>query len=176
MTSSTHTTRATHTTASDDGVRSRLPDPRDLVPDLAKLSGALRGALRDGPVPETTLTLMQLRAAQIVGSTYHAVPLTEALRRSGESEPRITAVATWRDAPCFSEGERLALELVEAVLTPNPAGERVTDALFARVSALYGDEEIWTLTLAIGHFCLFVPVALIGKPIPGRPLGKNYSR
>jgi alkylhydroperoxidase family enzyme len=65
---------------------------------------------------------------------------------------------------------------VEAVLTPNPFGERVSDALFAKASALYDDKALWTLTMAIGHFGLFVPVALIGKPIPGRPPGKNYSR
>ncbi|MEU3463953.1 hypothetical protein ABZ721_28880 [Streptomyces sp. NPDC006733] len=48
--------------------------------------------------------------------------------------------------------------------------------MFAAASAHYSEEELWTLTMAIGHFCLFVPVALIGKPIPGRPIGKNYSR
>ncbi|MEU1472522.1 carboxymuconolactone decarboxylase family protein [Streptomyces sp. NPDC005761] len=172
----TTTTSTTGTTEQDAGVRSRLPDPTRLFPDLAKLSGALRNALRSGPVPQTTLGVMQLRAAQIVGSTYHALPLTEHLRKAGETEYRITAVATWQDAPCFTDAERVALELVEAVLTPNPFGERVCDELFARASALYDDEALWTLTMAIGHFCLFVPVALIGKPIPGRPIGKNYSR
>lgn len=48
--------------------------------------------------------------------------------------------------------------------------------LFAKAAALYDDEEIWTLTTAIGQFCLFVPIALIGKPIPGRPIGKNYNK
>jgi hypothetical protein len=35
---------------------------------------------------------------------------------------------------------------------------------------------MWTLTLAISQFCYFVPVALVGKPIPGMPPGQNYSR
>lgn len=162
-------------TTEQDGIRSRLPDPAHLFPELAKLSASLRNAVRNGPVPQTTLGLALLRAAQIVGSTYHALPLTESLRRSGESERRIAAVATWQDAPWFSDAERVALELVEAVLTPNPFGERVGDDLFARASALYDDDALWTLTVALGHFCLFVPVALVGRPIPGRPIGKNYS-
>jgi alkylhydroperoxidase family enzyme len=85
-------------------------------------------------------------------------------------------VASWRDAPCFTDAERVALELAEAVLTPNPFGERVPDELYAKASALYDDRALWTLTLAIGQICFFVPVALIAKPIPGKPPGKNYSK
>ncbi|MET9624102.1 carboxymuconolactone decarboxylase family protein [Streptomyces sp. NPDC006464] len=171
------TTDATTGTATEqDGVRSRLPDPTPLFPELAKLSGAVRNAIRNGPVSQTTISLMLLRAAQIVGSTYHAVSSTENLRKAGETEKRVTAVATWQGAPCFTDAERVALELVEAVLTPDPFGERVSDELFAKASALYDDDALWTLTMAIGHFSMFVPVALIGKPIPGRPIGKNYSR
>ncbi|MGW0871742.1 carboxymuconolactone decarboxylase family protein [Streptomyces sp. NPDC002740] len=176
------TSAATATDATTDGaageqggIRSRLPDLTHLFPELSKLSGAVRGAVWNGPVPKTTIGLMLYRAAQIVGSTYHAVALTGQLRKAGETEQRITAVATWQGAPYFTDAERVALELVEAVLTPNPYAERVTDELFAKASALYDEEELWTLTMAIGHFSLFVPVALIAKPIPGRPIGKNYS-
>ncbi|MER5192968.1 carboxymuconolactone decarboxylase family protein [Streptomyces sp. NPDC002755] len=176
------TSDATPTDATTDGaageqggIRSRLPDLTHLFPELSKLSGAVRGAVWNGPVPKTTIGLMLYRAAQIVGSTYHAVALTGQLRKAGETEQRITAVATWQGAPYFTDAERIALELVEAVLTPNPYAERVSDELFAKASALYDEEQLWTLTMAIGHFSLFVPVALIAKPIPGRPIGKNYS-
>ncbi|WP_231405360.1 carboxymuconolactone decarboxylase family protein [Actinomadura viridis] len=143
---------------------------------MAALSGAVHNAVRNGPVPQTTIGLMQLRAGQIVGSTYHTIRVTGSLRKLGETEERITAVASWQNAPYFTEAERVALELVEAVLTPNPFGERVSDELFARASAHYDDTALWTLTVAIGHFSLFIPVALIGKPIPGRPPGKNYTK
>lgn len=167
---------STPTTTKQDGLRSRLPDLTQFFPELAALSGAVHKATRNGSVPQTTISLVQLRAGQIVGSTYHTVRVTGSLRKAGETEERITAVATWQDAPYFTEAERVALELVEAVLTPNPFGERVSDELYAKASAHYDDKALWTLTMAIGHFCLFIPVALIGKPIPGRPPGKNYSK
>ncbi|MFI6540942.1 carboxymuconolactone decarboxylase family protein [Nonomuraea sp. NPDC050547] len=110
---------------------------------------------------------MTLRAAQIVGSTYHVVRMTGELRKGGETEERITAVATWQSAPYFTDAERVALEPAEAVFTPNPFEERVSDDLFARASAHYDDQALWTLTMALGHLSLFIPVALIGKPIPG---------
>jgi alkylhydroperoxidase family enzyme len=161
--------------APHDGLRSRLPDPTRFFPELGQIAGAMRTATLNGSVPPTTVHLVQLRAGQIVGSTYHTVRQTGLLRKAGEAEERITAVASWADAPCFTAAERVALELVEAVLTPSPSGERVPDDLYARAAAHYDDRALWTLTLAIGQICFFIPVALIARPVPGRPPGKNYT-
>ncbi|WP_436757835.1 carboxymuconolactone decarboxylase family protein [Streptosporangium sp. V21-05] len=167
---------STTTTTKHDGIQSRLPDPLQFFPEMAKIAGAMSKATRNGSIPQTTIGLVQLRAGQIVGSTYHAVRQTGDLRKAGETEERITAVASWRDAPYFTGAERAALELVEAVLTSNPFGERVPDELYARASTHYDDKALWTLTLAIAQICFFIPVALIARPIPGRAPGKNYSR
>ena len=165
---------STPTTAEQDSLRSRLPDPSQLFPELAGIAGAMFKVTLNGSIPQTTISLMQLRAGQIVGNTYHTVRQTGDLRKAGETAERITAVASWRDAPYFTDAERVALELVEAVLTPNPSGERVPDELYARASAHYDDKALWTLTLAIGQMCFFIPVALIAKPIPGKE--PHYSK
>ncbi|MGE5136988.1 MAG: carboxymuconolactone decarboxylase family protein [Gemmatimonadota bacterium] len=154
--------------AGHDGLRSRLPDPSQFFPELGVMAGAMFKATGNGSIPQATISLVQLRAGQIAGSTYHTVRQTGDLRKAGETEERITAVASWRDAPYFTAAERVALELVEAVLTPNPSGERVPDELYARASAHYDDKALWTLTLAIGQICFFIPVALIARPMPGR--------
>ena len=167
---------STPTTTIQNNVGSRLPDPRPLFPELGGMIATMVQATQNGSVPQATMTLMALRAGQIVGSTYHTIGQTEQLRKAGETEERITAVTTWHDAPYFTEAERIALELVEAILTPNPFGERVSDEFFARATAHYDDKALWTLTLAISQFYYFVPVALVGKPIPGMPPGENYRR
>jgi alkylhydroperoxidase family enzyme len=159
---------STPTTTEQDSLRSRLPDPAKLIPEVAEIAGAMFKATGNGSIPQTTISLAQLRAGQIVGSTYHTVRQTGDLRKAGETPQRITAVASWHDAPYFTDAERVALELVEAVLTPNPFGERVPDELYARASAHYDEKALWTLTLAIGQICFFIPVALIAKPIPGQ--------
>jgi len=41
------------------------------------------------------------------------------------------------------------------------------DRQYARASAHRG-KALWMLTLAIGQICLFIPVALIAEPIPGK--------
>jgi alkylhydroperoxidase family enzyme len=156
--------------------RSRLPDPTQLLPGVAEVAAATVKAIANGSVPQTTIGLVQLRAGQIVGSTYHTIGRTDALRQAGETEQRITAVASWRDAPYFTDAERVALELVEAVLTSNPSGQRVCDELVARAAAHYDDTALWTLILAISQICFFIPIALIAQPIPGMPPGQNYNR
>jgi alkylhydroperoxidase family enzyme len=159
---------STPTATEQDNLRSRLPDPTTLIPEVAEIAGAMFKATGNGSVPRTTISLVQLRAGQIVGSTYHTVRQTGDLRKAGVTEERITAVASWHDAPYFTDAERVALELAEAVLTPNPFGERVGDELYARASAHHDEKALWTLTLAIGQICFFIPVALIAKPIPGQ--------
>jgi alkylhydroperoxidase family enzyme len=159
---------STPATTDPANLASRLPDPNQFIPELGEIAGGMFKATSNGSIPRTTISLVQLRAGQIIGNTYHTVRQTGDLRKAGEREERITAVASWRDAPYFTGAERVALELVEAVLTPNPSGERVSDELFARASTHYDHTALWTLTMAIGQMCFFIPVALIGRPIPGQ--------
>src|SRR5579862_6410818 len=151
-----------------DETESRLPDPSGFFPELGPLAGGMFKITLNGAIPATTVSLVQLRAGQIVGNTYHTIRQTAELRKAGESEDRITAVGSWQDAPYFSDAERVALELVEATLTANPFGQRVSDDLYARASAEYDEKALWTLTLAIAQIFFFIPVALIARPTPGK--------
>jgi AhpD family alkylhydroperoxidase len=154
---------------------SRLPNPQELVPEIGAVAGALFKATGNRSVPRTTISLVQLRAGQIVGNTYLAILHATNLRKAGESEERITAVATWHDAPYFTDAERVALALVEAVLQPSMGGERVSDELFAQASEHYDAKALTTLALAIGQVNFFVPLALIGKPLPGRAPAEQWT-
>ncbi|MFE2479717.1 carboxymuconolactone decarboxylase family protein [Streptomyces sp. NPDC059389] len=166
----------TRTITADVPVGPRMAqDPMELVPELAEVSAALFKATGNRSVPRTTISLLQLRAGQVVGNTYLTVLHTGMLRKAGESEERITAVASWQDAPYFSGAERAALALVEAVLQPSPSGERVSDELYAEVSEHYDAKALATLTIAIGQVNFFVPIALIAKPVPGRSFTDPWS-
>ncbi|MFJ8546036.1 carboxymuconolactone decarboxylase family protein [Streptomyces sp. NPDC093586] len=157
-----------NTTADDfDTVTSRFSDPQRLVPELGDVSAALFKIVGNGVIPRSTVGLVHLRAGQLVGNTYLTVLHTGNLRRAEVPEEKITAVASWRDALCFTDAERVALELVEAVLTPGGHEERVPDALYARVAEHYDATALATLAMVIGQVNFFIPLALIGKPLPG---------
>lgn len=140
-------------------------EPAKLVPEIRELTGALMKATANGSVPSTTMSLIYLRAGQIVGSTYQTMRHSEDLRKAGESEERIASVATWWDAPYFTDAERAALALTEAVFQPNARGEdRVPDDLFAEVSKHYDDRALATLVTVVGSAGYWMNVALIVKP------------
>ncbi|SES33599.1 carboxymuconolactone decarboxylase family protein [Actinokineospora terrae] len=153
---------------------SRLPDPSKLIPELDQIGGALFTATANGSIPRTTISLVHLRAGQIVGNTYLTVRHTTGLRAAGEPEDRITAVASWQDSSHFTAPERAALALVEAVLAPSPHTERVTDDLYTEAATHYDDKALTTLATAIGQVCFFIPFALIGKPLPGKPAAQQW--
>ncbi|WP_439028874.1 carboxymuconolactone decarboxylase family protein [Gordonia terrae] len=164
---------ANSTTQQREG--SRMPNPQELVPELGDIGAALFRATGTGAVPHATIGLVQLRAGQIVGSTYLAILHTANLRAAGETEERIAAVATWRDAPYFTDPERVALALVEAVQQPATQGERVPDSLYDLAAKHYDDKALATLAMAIGQVNFFVPLALIGQPMPGRSPDKQWT-
>jgi alkylhydroperoxidase family enzyme len=144
----------------------RIPDFQTHVPEMPELAGAMVKAVSNGSVPTTTNSLVFLRAGQIVGSTYQVLRHTADLRRAEESEARIAAVATWWDAPCFTEPERAALALTEAVFQPSTRGQRVPDDVFAEVTKHYDGQALATLALVIASAGFWMNVALVIQPPP----------
>jgi len=148
-------------------VRLRIPDVNTFVPEIREVTSALLKATGNGSVPPTTISLIYLRAGQIVGNTYQAIRHSVDLRKAGESEERIASVATWWDAPYFTEGERAALALTEAVFQPNARGEeRVPDDLFAEASKHYDEKALSTLMVTLASAGFWMAVALVLKPPP----------
>lgn len=156
--------------------QSRLSNPVELVPELAEISTALFKAVGNGSVPRTTIGLIGLRACQITGNTYTLVRAARELRKLGESEDRIDALASWWDAPYFTDAERAALALVDAVIQPSAtATEKVPDELYAQAAEHYDAKALATLSIAIGQAMFFMPVALIGRPLPGMLPAETWS-
>jgi alkylhydroperoxidase family enzyme len=161
--------------AMEQTMRSRF-NAQDLLPELGEISAALFKVTGNGSVPPITIGLIGLRACQITGNTYALVRQARELRKLGESEDRIDALASWWDAPYFTDAERVALALTEAVLRPTTAWEeKVPDDLYARAAEHYDAKALITLTVAIGQAMFFMPVALIGRPLPGMPPAETWT-
>ena len=59
--------------------------------------------------------MVHLRASQINGCSVCVQLHSTNLKKEGMSDERLFAVAAWRDAPYFTDAERAALELTEAL-------------------------------------------------------------
>ncbi len=140
-------------------------DVNQHVPEVQQVAGALVKAATNGSVPAATVSLVYLRAGQIVGSTYQVIRHSGDLRKAGESDERIASVASWWDAPFFTEAERAALALTDAVFQPNPRGdERVSDELFAEAAKHYDDKALSTLLVVLASAGFWMNVAVVLKP------------
>jgi alkylhydroperoxidase family enzyme len=144
---------------------SRIPDANALVPEIQEVAAALVRAVGNGALPENTVTLVYLRAGQIVGNTYQTVRHSTSLRLAGESEERLASVVSWWDAPYFTDAERAALALTDAVFGPTPrGGERVPDALFAEAARHFDEKALATLLVTLASAGFWMNVALVSRP------------
>ena len=96
------------------------------------------GALARGQgVPERTIELLQMRASQINGC-HHCIGLhCGILRKGGESEERMDAVANWRESGLFNPAERAALALTEEVTRLADRPDAVPDDVWEEAARHY---------------------------------------
>src|SRR5262252_6830032 len=90
----------------------RMKNPAMIVADAMAPLVALGKVMMQSPIPATTLGLVHLRASQINGC---AVCVDMEITKTKETPQRLGAVAVWREAPFFSDAERAALALTEAI-------------------------------------------------------------
>ena len=91
--------------------------------------------------------LVKIRASQLNGCAYCLDMHTKDARLAGETEQRLYALSAWHETPFFTPRERAALEYTEAVTRIGDT--HVPDDLYARVSALFDEDEMVALTFAV---------------------------
>jgi len=102
--------------------------PVELLPEAMKALHALDRSAEG--LPYVTRKLVHLRASQINGCSVCVDMHAQELKKAGEKDQRIFAVAAWRDTPWFSEAERAALALTEAVTRLADRPDPVPDAVW----------------------------------------------
>ena len=82
-----------------------MKNPAMLVPDAMQAILALNSSTRQGSVPPETLELVHLRANQINGCSSCVDSGSRSAKKVGETDECLFAVAAWREAPYFTEGD-----------------------------------------------------------------------
>jgi AhpD family alkylhydroperoxidase len=91
--------------------------------------------------------LISLRASLMNGCTYCVDMRSVDLQNAGMPIRKIYSVTTWRESSFFSDVERMALELTEAI---TDIGGGVTDELWDKASTVFNEQELGDIILAIG--------------------------
>jgi AhpD family alkylhydroperoxidase len=109
--------------------------------------------------------LVRVRASMINGCAYCVDAHTKDARAKGETEQRLYSIATWTEAPYYTDKERAALALTDAItlLSETKAPREVWDA--AREH--FDDEELVQLLWTITAINAWNRVAVATRMMPG---------
>lgn len=133
---------------------------------LSVLAEAVRhDTVRAGLEPRL-LDLVRVRASQINGCGFCLDLHTRDALANGETQQRLHTLAAWRETGLFSDRERAALELAEAVTLVHDG--HVPDRVYFRVSEHFRDAElaalVWVVVLVNAHNR--VAIATRVTPVP----------
>lgn len=93
-------------------------------------------------------SLIETRVSQINGCTFCLAMHTDDARRAGVPQSELDVVAAWRDAASFTEEERAALGLAEA-MTRVADGGRVPDDIWSSAQKCFDDDTLAALVQVV---------------------------
>ncbi|MFE7930804.1 carboxymuconolactone decarboxylase family protein [Streptomyces sp. NPDC057456] len=140
-----------------------------ITPDVSAAMGSLHGAAvtaaQDAKVEPEILELVRIRASQLNGCAFCLDMHTKDARAQGEAEQRIYALNAWRETPFFSERERAALALTEAVTLVHDG--QVSDAVYAEAAEVFDEAQVAALIWAATVINAYNRIAIATRMVPG---------
>lgn len=130
-------------------MQARMKPPVMILPAAMQGMQTLSKAVKQSGVSERTVGLIELRVSQINGCALCTDMHWRLMKDAGESDERLFAVAAWRDTPYFTDAERAALALAEAVTRLSDRPDPVPEAIWAEAARYYDERELAGLVLGI---------------------------
>ena len=137
-----------------------------IIPGAMEALQNLAQASEQGGVPKKTLDLVHLRASQINGCSV-CVDMGLCFKKADESIERLFAVAAWKDAPYFTDAERAALALTEAVTRLSDRFDPVPDEIWEEAARHYDEAALASLVLSIAMTNVWNRLNVATKQVAG---------
>jgi len=145
-----------------------MKHPVGLLPEtLTALHAA--GKSTEKELPLTIRKLVELRASQINGCSVCVYMHADELKKAGESDERIFAVAAWRDTPFFTDEERAALALTECVTRLADRADPVPDDVWEEARKHFDDKPLAALIVEIALINVWNRLNATVKQVVGAP-------
>jgi AhpD family alkylhydroperoxidase len=109
--------------------------------------------------------LVEMRASQMNGCAFCLDMHSKDARAAGEDEARLYLLDAWRESPAYSERERAALALTEAMTVLERGG--VPDAVWDEAAARFSEEELAALVIKIAAINTWNRLQITTKAEPG---------
>jgi len=117
-----------------------MENPAVVLPGALPAILALGRSAQDGGVPQAPLDLINL-AVRTVNRCSVCVEAAFA-KKPDATHPHLYAAIAWRDMPYFSDAERAALALAEAITRQSEQPDGVTDEIWAEAARHYDERAL----------------------------------
>ncbi|MBI2766963.1 MAG: carboxymuconolactone decarboxylase family protein [Chloroflexi bacterium] len=131
---------------------------------------AMEAAVAESGLDQLLIELVKTRCSQINGCAYCIDMHTKDARARGETEQRLYGLSAWRETPYFSEKERAALALAEAVTLVSET--HIPDDVFNEALHHFGEEDLAKVMMLIVTINGWNRLALASRT----PVGGYISR
>ncbi|WP_353948284.1 carboxymuconolactone decarboxylase family protein [Sporolactobacillus sp. Y61] len=145
-------------------MESRL-DYYTIAPGAAKIMMEFEKYIRSTNLDSTLLELVKTRASQINGCAFCLDMHTKDARANGETEQRLYGLNAWRETDYYSEQERAALALTEAITEISV--KNVPDELYQKVRERFNEKDFVDLVYAIITINSWNRLAITMRAVPG---------
>ncbi|MBB3352493.1 carboxymuconolactone decarboxylase family protein [Rhizobium lentis] len=145
----------------------RMGNPALVLPEAMQALNALSKVPTETGLSPRLLELVNLRASQINGCSVCIDGHWRIARKHGETDERLFAVAGWRDAPYYSEAERAALALTEAVTRTSDRADPVPDEIWDEATRHYDGRSLAALVIAIANINVWNRLNIATRQLAG---------
>jgi AhpD family alkylhydroperoxidase len=147
-------------------MQSRMKSPAVTLPGVLSALRTVAQATEACGVPRITLELVHLRAGQLNGCSVCVDMHARALKKLGESDVRLFAVAAWREATYYTQAERAALALAEDV-TQLRSRDPLPDAVWDEAARHFDEAALGALVISVALANLWNRVNVSTRQVTG---------
>ena len=133
----------------------RMTNPVFALPGVFDGLNAIASAIAATGLPADLQELVNMRASQLNGCSTCLDGHWRLARRHGVSDEKLFAVGAWRDAPYFTDAERIALEMTEELTRLADRPDAVSDELWDRAADEFDEAQLGGLVVAIANINLY---------------------
>jgi AhpD family alkylhydroperoxidase len=138
-----------------------------VLPGAMEALQAVGATVAATKLPQATIDLVNLRVSQINGCGVCLLGDVKAAKRHGESDERLAVAAGWREAPFFTDAERAALALAEAVTRLSERSDPVPDDVWEEAARQFDEETLAALVVAIANINMWNRLDVATRQVAG---------
>ncbi|HWE76667.1 MAG TPA: carboxymuconolactone decarboxylase family protein [Stellaceae bacterium] len=148
-------------------LKARMQNPALMYPDAMEALQAVSRAAHGHGIAPATLELIHARVSQINGCAVCLAMHAQALKQSGTSDERLTAIAAWRETTYFTPAERAALALAEAATRLSDRSDPVPDEVWNEAARHYDEAALGALVISIAAINAWNRINVTTRQIAG---------